>query len=63
MLLQKQDIALFKNSTLLKKLNNNDFEGAAKEFDKWIYDNGVKSNGLKNRREEEKKLFMTPDDL
>ena len=52
----------FKNSTLLKKINNNDFVGAADEFDRWIYDNKVISNGLINRRKDEKKLFLTPDE-
>ena len=52
----------FKNSTLLKKLNNNDIKGAADEFDRWILDNGVIKKGLINRRKEEKELFLTPDD-
>lgn len=52
----------FKNSTLLKKLNNNDIKGAAGEFDRWILDNGVIKKGLINRRKEEKELFLTPDD-
>ena len=52
----------FKNSTLLKKLNNGDKQGAADEFDKWIYKNGRKINGLINRREEEKKMFLKPDE-
>lgn len=48
----------FKNSTLLKKLNNGDKKGAAQEFDKWIYDNGKIQNGLVNRRKNEKNLFL-----
>ena len=52
----------FENSTLLKKLNKGDIKGASEEFDKWIYDNGVISNGLKNRRKEEKELFLTQDE-
>jgi len=48
----------FKNSTLLKKLNNGDKKGAAQEFDKWIYDNGKVQNGLVNRRKNEKNLFL-----
>ena len=51
----------FRNSTLLRKLNNGDKEGAANEFDKWVYQKGVKLNGLVNRRLREKKLFLTPD--
>ena len=53
--------AAFKNSTMLKKLNNNDFKGAANEFDKWIYDNGKKVKGLINRRKKEKMLFLQND--
>ena len=48
----------FKNSTLLKKLNNGDKKGAAEEFDKWIYDNGKIQKGLVNRRKKEKNLFL-----
>ena len=48
----------FKNSTMLKKLNNNDFVGAANDFDIWIYDNWKKENGLINRRKKEKMLFL-----
>ena len=51
----------FRNSTLLKKLNNGDKQGAANEFDKWIYSKGKISQGLINRRKIEKKLFLTPD--
>ena len=31
----------------------------ANEFDRWVYDNGVKVQGLVNRRIAEKKLFLT----
>ena len=48
-------------STLLKKINRQDFIGAAKEFDKWVYAtvNGVKQklNGLIARRAAERALF------
>jgi lysozyme len=30
----------FKASTLLRKLNAGDYAGAAKEFDRWVHDNG-----------------------
>lgn len=46
-------------STLLKKLNNRDYNGAAEEFDKWIYDDGKKLNGLVKRRASEKALFKS----
>lgn len=53
----------FERSTLLKKLNNNDFVGAANEFSCWnkIRKNGelVVSNGLIKRRYEEQQLFSS----
>lgn len=54
----------FLKSTLLKMLNNGDKQGAAKQFDRWIYykdpvSTEMKiSNGLKARRAEEKSLFL-----
>ena len=45
------------DSTLLKKLNAGDVEGAAHEFDRWIYANHKVSKGLMLRRAEEKALF------
>lgn len=47
----------FKNSTLLKKLNAGDFEGAATEFDRWIYAGGKPMEGLVRRRAAERELF------
>lgn len=47
------------NSTLLKKLNNNDLIGAANEFDRWVYANGKKLEGLIKRRKAEKELFLS----
>ncbi|HAJ7191206.1 TPA: lysozyme [Escherichia coli] len=47
-------VTAFKNSTLLRKLNNGDYEGACKEMDRWVYDNGRYIPGLKNRREVER---------
>lgn len=44
-------------STLLKKLNSGDYKGAAAEFDKWVFANGVKLNGLIARRKAERELF------
>lgn len=53
-------IPAFKSSTLLKKLNAGiDKHTVAKEFDKWVYDNGVYVQGLANRRAKEKKLFLS----
>lgn len=48
------------SSTLLKKLNNKDYIGAAKEFDRWVYAGGKKLKGLVNRRKEERALFEEP---
>ena len=48
----------FKQSTMLKKLNSGDFEGAASEFDRWIFAGGKPVDGLARRRAAEKALFM-----
>lgn len=45
-------------STLLKKLNRGDYEGAAKEFGKWVNAAGKPLPGLVKRREAERKLFL-----
>lgn len=48
----------FKNSTLLKKLNQADYLGAAEEFLRWNKAGGAESKGLTRRREAEKALFL-----
>ena len=48
-----------KKSTLLKLLNKGDYNGAAEQFDRWVYAGGKKLNGLVKRRAAEKKLFLT----
>lgn len=48
----------FAKSTLLKKLNQGDFQGAANEFIKWRKAGGKVLKGLENRRKEEQRLFM-----
>jgi len=48
----------FRTSTLLQKLNNNDYVGASNEFDKWIHAGGKVLNGLVRRRKAEKDLFL-----
>ena len=56
-------IPALKSSTLRKKIvKHEDFEGAAKEFEKWVYADGRKLQGLVNRREDEMALFCTPQD-
>lgn len=48
-----------RNSTLMHKLNAGDVTGAANEFSRWIFAEGVENDGLKARRELEKQLFLT----
>ena len=50
-------LSAFKNSTLLRKLNGGDYDGAAKQFDRWVYAKGRKLPGLIERRKQERKLF------
>lgn len=45
------------DSTLLRKLNEHDYNGAAAEFPKWCKDNGKVIPGLLRRRLAEQKLF------
>lgn len=47
----------FANSTLLKKLNAGDYDGAAAQFDVWNKAGGKVMKGLVNRRAAERKLF------
>ena len=47
-----------KKSTLLKKMNAGDMDGAAREFDRWIYAGGKVLNGLVKRRAAEKAMFL-----
>lgn len=49
-----------RNSTLLRKLNARDYEGAALEFAKWNKAGGQVLKGLTRRREAEATLFRTP---
>lgn len=55
-------LVALRTSTLLKKISKEDFEGAAKEFPRWVWvtQNGVKkqSEVLKGRREREQKIFL-----
>jgi len=52
--------ARLQNSTLLHKLNNGEFKGAADEFKRWVNAGGHRLPGLVRRREAEKQLFLTP---
>lgn len=46
------------DSTLLKKLNAGDYDGAADEFRKWTRSGGRVMPGLIRRREMERELFL-----
>lgn len=48
-----------RTSTLLKKLNAGDYNGAAEQFIYWIYGGGKKLPGLVKRRMAERSLFLT----
>jgi len=53
-------INAFKASSLLRLLNSGtDKKIVAEQFDRWIYDDGVKIKGLINRRKAEKNLFLS----
>ena len=53
-------LAALKGSTLLKKLNKKDYNGAANEFLKWNKCNGKELAGLTKRRKSERDLFLKP---
>lgn len=48
----------FSRSALLRKLNSEDYAGAAEEFPKWVYAKGKKLPGLVTRRDSERALFL-----
>lgn len=48
----------FKDSTLLKKLNADNYEGAADQFLRWNKGGGKVMKGLVRRREAERALFL-----
>lgn len=48
----------FKNSTLLRKLNASDYKGAAEQLLVWNKVNSKRVQGLVNRREAERNLFL-----
>lgn len=47
----------FARSTMLQLLNGAQYEAAAQQFDRWVYDNGKLVKGLVSRRREERSLF------
>ncbi|EPD6708364.1 lysozyme, partial [Cronobacter sakazakii] len=48
----------FAKSTLLRKLNKGDQEGACEEMRRWVYAGGMKWKGLQNRREMERSMCL-----
>jgi lysozyme len=48
----------FSASTLLRKLNEEDYAGAAQEFTRWNRAGGKQLSGLTRRRQAEQSLFM-----
>lgn len=53
-------IGALKSSTLLKLINQSDFDDAANQFPLWDHDDGKVLQGLLNRRNAEKALFLLP---
>lgn len=51
----------FLNSTLLRKLNAGDKQGACNELQRWIMAGGKKWQGLVNRREIEREICLMGD--
>ncbi len=47
----------FRTSSLLRLLNEGKYTEASKQFKRWMYSNGQKSNGLIKRRQIEQALF------
>ncbi len=48
----------FAHSTLLARVNAEEFDAAATQFLRWVYAGGVPLQGLKNRRMAERQLFL-----
>ena len=51
-------VSAFARSTLVRKLNAGDNQGAADQFLRWNKDNGATVPGLTNRRRKERALFL-----
>lgn len=51
-------IEAFQRSTLFEKLLQRDWQGAAAQFDRWVYAQGKKLPGLIARRSDERALFL-----
>lgn len=51
-------IGRYKASTLRRKVDAQDWDGAADEFPKWVYGGGRKLSGLEKRRDTEREFFL-----
>lgn len=49
----------FESSTLLRLLNDGDYDGAAAQFPSWIHSGGQVSDALVSRRSQEQELFSS----
>ena len=47
----------FSRSTMLQLLNSKQYDAAAKQFDRWKFDNGKEIKGLVIRRAKERRMF------
>lgn len=56
-------IGAFKSSTLLRKLNAGDIQGAANQFLVWKYESKRVLPGLVRRRKSERELFLKNDGI
>lgn len=54
-------LGAFRSSSLLRYLNQGNYQSASLEFGKWVIAGGKTSKGLKARREKEKALFLKKD--
>ena len=52
-------VGAFRNSTLLRRLNQGNYKLAADEFKRWVRGGGKKLPGLIRRRQAERDLFLT----
>jgi len=55
-------VGAFGSSTLLRKLNAGDYDGAAAQIDLWDHAGGRVIAGLLRRRQAETALFLEPDE-
>jgi len=50
-------VRAFQASTMLRRFNAGDIDGARDELDRWVYDNGKRLAGLQRRRDAEQERF------